>query len=207
MQETRQRILEIIEERGEVTVQELSEALGLTSVTIRHHLEVLKRGGYVASPQVRRSSKPGRPRYVYTLSPRAKDLFPSNYNGLADSLLSVLETHLPREEHLRLLESAGKAMAEAVVGDLPQDDDARIQAVLEYMEQLGFVARVEKIEEKHYKLIISHCPYRQVSQAHPDTCYVDEVMLTVLTGGTLNRTSNTRASRNQHCTYEIVIQK
>ncbi len=202
MQDTRQRILKIIEERGEATVKELSEALGLTSVTIRHHLEILKREGYVSAPQIRRSSRPGRPRYVYCLAPRAIDLFPSNYNGLAESLLAALESHLPQEERRRILETVGRAMA-AQVGPLPKEQDARIQAVLDYMKQLGFTARAEKVEEGRYRLYISHCPYRRISRAHPETCYVDETMLTVLTGGHLHRLSGERAGEDHLCSYEI----
>ena len=38
MQDTRQQILEILKRLGEVTVQELSRELGLTSVTVRSNL-------------------------------------------------------------------------------------------------------------------------------------------------------------------------
>ncbi len=204
MQETRQRILELLEERGEVTVQELSQLLGLTSVTVRHHLEILRREGYVSPPRIRRSSKPGRPRHVYSLAPRALDLFPSNYGGLASSLMKALKSQLTVEERLHLLESVGQEMA-AGAGDLPNDADARIQTILGYMRQLGFSAEIEKRGEQRYRLIISHCPYRKLSQEHPETCYVDEVMLRVLTGGMLQRLGEERAAQNQRCIYEVIL--
>ncbi len=62
MQDTRQQILEIMKRLGEVTVQDLSTELGLTSVTVRHHLEILRSEGYISDPEIVRSSRPGRPR-------------------------------------------------------------------------------------------------------------------------------------------------
>ncbi len=60
MQETRQRILEIIKMRGQATVNELTRELGLTAVTIRHHLDVLHRAGLIGPPQILRN-RPGSP--------------------------------------------------------------------------------------------------------------------------------------------------
>ena len=53
MQDTRQQILEILKRLGEVTVQDLSNELRLTSVTVRHHLEILRSEGYITEPEIR----------------------------------------------------------------------------------------------------------------------------------------------------------
>ena len=87
MQSTRQRILKILKEERQATVEQLSDALELTPVTIRHHLEVLKGEGLVEAPQVLRRPGPGRPQYTYGLTEAAVDYFPKNYHGLADLML------------------------------------------------------------------------------------------------------------------------
>ena len=77
MQDTRQKILDHLKTHGEATVEELREWLGgITAVTVRHHLDVLRRDGLVDAPTVERRDTPGRPRYVYTLTEKASRYFP-----------------------------------------------------------------------------------------------------------------------------------
>jgi DeoR family suf operon transcriptional repressor len=98
MQDTRQQILEILKRLGEVTVQELSNELQLTSVTVRHHLEILRSEGYITEPEIRHSNRPGRPRYVYRLTSTAADLFPNNYSGLASALLDSIRECVSQDD-------------------------------------------------------------------------------------------------------------
>ncbi|NTU63973.1 MAG: ArsR family transcriptional regulator, partial [Chloroflexi bacterium] len=63
MQATRQRILEILKERGAATVEELGSDLDLTPVTIRHHLDILRNEGLIQAPKVKRRDAPGRPQH------------------------------------------------------------------------------------------------------------------------------------------------
>ncbi len=98
MQTTRKRILEILKERGQATVDELSELLGLTSVTVRHHLDVLRSDGLIEPPVVRHRTSPGRPQYVYTLASRAADYFPRNFDGLSNRLLESIRSNLDERQ-------------------------------------------------------------------------------------------------------------
>ncbi len=200
MQDTRQQILEILKRRGEVTVQELSRELKLTSVTVRHHLEILRSEGYITEPEVRRSSRPGRPRYVYRLTSTAADLFPNNYSGLASALLSALRAQMTPEQEQSILDSTAQVLA-AQAGPLPESPDERMAALSAYLKQLGFVARWEKGNGEYF-LYVSNCPYQHVALDHPQTCRIDEQMIRLLTGGELSR-SEGRASENAICTYKI----
>ena len=56
MQLTRKRILDILKEQGHATVDELSDKLKLTAVTVRHHLDVLRTEKLVEPPIVRHRS-------------------------------------------------------------------------------------------------------------------------------------------------------
>jgi predicted ArsR family transcriptional regulator len=75
MQATRQRILEILKERNTATVEELAKDLGLTPVTIRHHLDILRSEGVSQAPQVKRRDTPGRPQHVWS-NRSGRRLFP-----------------------------------------------------------------------------------------------------------------------------------
>ncbi len=201
MQGTRQQILEILKRHGEITVQKLSEELGLTSVTVRHHLETLRSEGYITDPEVRRSARPGRPRYVYHLTSTAADLFPNNYSGLAGALLESLQEMLEPQKRAQLLEQTAHRLASGVT-DLPVEPERRLDAIVSYLKRLGFVARWENTAGAKYLLHICNCPYHYVAQNHPELCLMDEMMLRELTGAELDRHPG-HASDNAICTYEI----
>ncbi|MBN1260875.1 MAG: ArsR family transcriptional regulator [Anaerolineae bacterium] len=202
MQDTRQQILEILKRHGEVTVQELSRELGLTSVTVRHHLEILRSEGYITEPEVRRSNRPGRPRYVYRLTSMAADLFPNNYSGLANALLEVLQKDVAPQERQRIIEGVARQLASGA-GELPEAPEERLDSIISYIKQLGFVARWEKGHADDYHIYICNCPYHYVAQNHPETCTIDEIMLRSLTGAHLERIQG-RASHNAICGYEVI---
>lgn len=181
MQDTRQQILEIMKRLGEVTVQELSNELGLTSVTVRHHLEILRSEGYITDPEVRRSNRPGRPRYVYRLTSTAADLFPNNYSGLASALLGSIEECMLPEERDVVLERAAKRIADRA-GTLPEEPQARIESVVTFLNQQGYTSRWEKDSEGRYLIHVSSCPYFHISQTHRETCQIDRHMIQLLAG-------------------------
>ena len=183
MQDTRQQILEIMKRHGEVTVQELSNELELTSVTVRHHLEILRSEGYISVPEVRRSNRPGRPRYVYHLTSTAADLFPNNYSGLASALLGSIDECVDPQQRELLLERAAKRIASRA-GDLPSNPAQRIESVVTFMNQQGYVSRWEQDSEKasRYTIYISSCPYFHVSQTYGATCQIDLQLCQLLAG-------------------------
>ena len=201
MQDTRQQILEILKRLGEVTVQELSRELGLTSVTVRHHLEILRSEGYITEPEVRRSNRPGRPRYVYRLTSTAADLFPNNYSGLASALLDSMDQCLAPEDRQAVLREAAKRMTPEI-DTMPGSREARMDVVIKTMNQQGFVARWDKDANGHYLIYVSSCPYHHVTQQHPETCQIDEGIIQLLTGANPKRTQNT-AQYGGLCVYEL----
>lgn len=203
MQDTRQQILEIMKRHGEVTVQELSTELALTSVTVRHHLEILRSEGFITDPEIRRSNKPGRPRYVYRLTSTAADLFPNNYSGLASALLGSIEECVAPEERDTILERAAQRIADRA-GTLPEKPEERIESVVTFLNQQGYVSRWEKDTEhdRRYKVYVSSCPYLHVSKMHHETCQIDRYMVQLLAGPDSDITiEGTMANQGGVCTY------
>lgn len=201
MQDTRQQILEILKRRGEITVQELSEELELTSVTVRHHLEILRSEGYITDPEVRRSNRPGRPRYVYRLTSMAADLFPTNYSGLASALLDSLDENVEPETKDEVLEDTAHRLADGM-DELPRDHSERLDAVIQYLKKLGFVSRWEKTEGGEYFFYTCNCPYHYVAQSHPETCKIDQFLLRELLNADLERVQG-HASADALCGYRV----
>ena len=192
MQPTRRHILEILKERKEATIDEIVQSLTqrigkITAVTVRHHLEILRGDGLVAAPTVRRRSAPGRPQYVYSLTERAADYFPNNYQGLAAGLLAEMKKQLPHETVTRILQGVADEMVRrAALPDGPPE--VRLQYVLDFLQRSGYTASMQR--NGHGALLtIVNCPYEQVASQAPELCTMDQRLLENMLGVRTRRLS------------------
>lgn len=88
LESSREAILEILRHRDGVSVDELTHALGLAGATVRRHLDVLMRDGFVSVSQVRGGA--GRPRYAFALTEAGTELFSQHYVRLTRRLLEEM---------------------------------------------------------------------------------------------------------------------
>jgi len=202
MQDTRERILDILKERNQATVDELSRELGLTAVTVRHHLDILRGEGYIAAPIVRRRKTPGRPQYAYTLTEKAGAFFPKRYDQLTSLVLDELRSCLSAAEVDQMMKRIGERIASQVTFSDADDFEARLVAVVEFLDGMGYMARWERRDDGDYWLHIANCPYEQVASQHDEVCTMDLRMLTCLLGRSPRRISWTARGDHQ-CTYVI----
>jgi predicted ArsR family transcriptional regulator len=194
--------LNILKEHGQATVDDLSRELGLTSVTVRHHLDILRGEGLVASPIIRRRKTPGRPQYVYTLAEKAASFFPKRYGQLANLVLDEARTHLSAAEMDQLMQNIGERIANQA--NLPQSQgfETRLAAAIEFLNGLGYMARWEQQENGDYMLYVANCPYEEVSVQDHQVCTIDMTLLTRLLGVSPKRVSWS-AQGDQGCSYLI----
>ena len=82
-----------------------------------------------------------------------------------------------------LLERAAARIAERS-GTLPEDPAARVDSVVIFLNQQGYVSRWEESKEKKglYLIYVSSCPYYHVSHDHRDVCQIDRYMVQLLAG-------------------------
>ncbi len=187
MQETRQRIVEIIKVRGQATVDELSAELQLTPVTIRHHLDVLRSRGLIAPPKAVRKGGPGRPQHVYRLADEADELFPKGYDRFAGAVLAELEERLEPEKLEMVVEGVAERLA-AQAHLSPEDGlDERIHRTLEYLNSLGYLASMERGEGGSVRLHVANCPYERVATRYAQPCQVDLKLIGHLLGVPIER--------------------
>lgn len=202
MQATRERILKILKERGQATVKELSEALDLTTVTIRHHLDTLRRENLVAAPTVRHRKAPGRPQHVYSLTQDASDFFPKRYEPLIDLVFDELRSQLSTEQFRHITERIGKRIA--ADAEVPADSDLRERVALaaDFLDERGYMARWEETATGEFLIHIANCPYEGVSRSHEEVCNIDLTVLSELLR--MPRTHIDRSiGRQRRCTYLV----
>jgi predicted ArsR family transcriptional regulator len=202
LHETRQRIIDHLKEKGEATVDELAEKVGLTPMAVRYHLNVLQGDNLIATPAVQRPEGRGRPRQVYRLTEAADDLFPVDYCGLTDYLLDELRVRLGCEGVHDLLNSIALRLAkEAPLAKQNQTIEERLDEVIVFLETKGFVVDWEA-QENSYMIHAYSCPYRQLARQHEQICLLDKQIIGTMLNTTPDRVA-CLATGDHHCTYQL----
>lgn len=189
MQGVRQRILEIMQERGRVTVADLAEALDMAPVSVRHHLDILQGDGLIQVDGVRRRTGAGRPQHTYALTPEAASVFPKNYEALLRHLLVELKHCLPPEAVEDMIERVAQRMADEIEWDnlADMDFEARLDAVVTVLAEHGYLARWQRRQDGHYVLITANCPYAGLVSDHSELCRMDTVLVQFLLDREVNQ--------------------
>ena len=114
-----------------------------------------------------------------------------------------MEDCVPPSACQALLELTAKHIAERA-GPLPQDPQERVESIVRFLNQQGYVSRWVK-DPKHpgrYLIHISSCPYQHVSETHSAPCYIDQHLIEILAGESAVVTRvETKAKDGKLCTY------
>lgn len=193
MQKTRQQILDILNQHGKATVNDIVEALqkirgdNITAVTVRHHLNLLQKEELIASPEIKHATRPGRPQHIYILTNKAKEYFPHNYGSFTKTMIEELRRQLPPPAVNVIFDGIASNMAqEANIPDLPISE--RLDLVAEYLNEHGYSAEWE-ITEETLILHTSNCPYHEISHENDALCYMDMRLVSLLVGSVPRRIS------------------
>jgi predicted ArsR family transcriptional regulator len=202
MQATRQQIVGLLREQREATVEELAEAIGLTQMAIRHHLNILQSENLIVATRVRRQQTPGRPQQLYSLTEAADELFPEDYYSLSKYLLDELNRFVGYQGTVRLVQQVAERLAlEAPAPTDGQSFTDRLEQVTRFLTKNDFVSHWEKLN-KGYAIYVLTCPYRRMARTHREICEIDMALIKHLLGVEFQRTSCI-AEDDDRCTYVI----
>jgi len=97
VQKSRQAILTILKQHGQLTMTQLRKTLDLTPVTIRYHLNVLQGEKLVNAPKIKYQKSPGRPEHLFSLNETAYEVPQKNGDASPHNRLSDLQRHMPHD--------------------------------------------------------------------------------------------------------------
>jgi predicted ArsR family transcriptional regulator len=190
MQDTRKSILDYLKEHGPATVDELAAVLGLTAVTVRHHLDILRGEELVAEPAIRHRSTPGRPQYSYSLTAKASEHFPKNYCDLASKLIEEVKASAEPGLVNVIFEGVAGRLAMTAPPPVPGEPLAhRLDRTVAFLNQYGYVARWESAPQGGYLLHTCNCPYEALAGGNPELCGMDLALVGNLLGQVPQRVS------------------
>jgi len=182
MDTVRQRILEYILAHRAVTVADISLAFQMTPANARRHLAILSGQNLIQVIDLRQTSPKGRPARVFSPSEQRTG---NNLGHLASALLDFIKvpgSTQPDKDHLRkLAERMAKRMTDSQ--DSPVPDGTPSKNLTHQLNRLNQI-----LNHSHYqsrwearadgpRIILAHCPYRDILANHPELCQLDALLL------------------------------
>lgn len=174
MHPTRQAILEQIKRRGRATIHDLARDVGVSPVTVRHHLYALSADDLVEKTTIRHGV--GRPQHSYSLTQVGERHFPNRYHVLATHLLSTVKRLKPKAVVLQLLENTARQLSHfpPPLNDLSPEQ--RLAALQRHFQDQDIPIHIERMPDGSAQAVLG-CPYYHVGQHHPEICHIDETLL------------------------------
>jgi predicted ArsR family transcriptional regulator len=203
---TRDRVAQLLLERGAATAAELGAELGLSPAAIRKHLDAMLADQLVETREVRTNLPRGRgrPAKAFVLTAAARENFPHFYDGIATAALRWIAQYGGPD--------AVTAFAAAQVGTLEErcraalreagdDPIARAEALAEALTAEGYAANASTIASGG-QLCQHHCPVAHVAAEFPQLCDAETAVISRLIGTHVQRLA-TIAHGDGVCTTHI----
>jgi predicted ArsR family transcriptional regulator len=200
---TRRTVLELLKWNGPMTAAALGDALGVSVVAVRRHLEALERDGLVHQPT--RVAGRGRPAHVYALTEAGHARFPRNYDQLLHYLLRAARDEFGPGAVERLFGHRQRALCERYrdrTANRPLDELARTLA--EIQDENGYMAEWTADPDGGYLICEHNCAIPAVAAEHPAACRYELALLQELAGPgtTVERVAHI-GSGDHVCAYRL----
>ena len=169
---TRQRILQYLQQHHTSTAEQLSRTLDLTQADIRYHIGQLLKFNQIEKTGDRLIEGRGRPATIYRLVQATRHDNLAHLAGVLLNLVDVLDDG-------RQMEHVAAKISEDFTPS-PQTGRRMFQAV-QALNALKYNARWEARPSSPL-IILQNCPYREIIQDHPELCRMDASLLQKLTG-------------------------
>jgi DeoR family transcriptional regulator, suf operon transcriptional repressor len=199
---TRDKVLRTLLVHPRRTINELADEVGISPISIRHHISSLMAEGLISSDEERHGV--GRPRQMFLLTESGVEQFPTRYVRLTIRLLEQLKETMPAI----MVKQLFIQMAQELAKDLAADADThslsmeeRLDLVKTILQREGFTIEWEQQGEQYLIREVS-CPYYHVGQDHPEVCAVDQILISTMLASPASKTKCI-LNGDSHCTYVV----
>ena len=209
MERTRDEVLRLLYERGECSVYELAEVVGVSDSSVRRHLDLLIADGLVRS-RLERIPR-GRPVARYALSEageeaRAAVHYQRLLSRLSPALASLTSDEVEGRHGSALVERVFDHVAESIADEYrpmvtSMHLGERVQQVLLVLTEEGILQDVDD-EGAFYRLKNAGCPYRSTAMETSACCSADRRTIELLLGAPVEQVM-TLAEGGHQCEYLV----
>lgn len=188
---------------GAHSAQMLSAKLGITTMGVRQHLQILESQELVEYHEVR--EKVGRPTRYWSLTQKGHARFANKHDELSIILISAIKKDFGENGLKKILQNREEQMVERYNAHISPaaSPTERLQAFVEQRQQDGYMAELHE-QEKGWLLVENHCPINAAAQHCSLLCTMEIPFFKRLLGEyyTIQRVAHL-FSNDRHCAYLI----
>ncbi len=195
------KLLLLLKKHGEMSIEEMSNALNITPIGVRQHVLNLERDGFI-SYQLRRKGV-GRPGFIYSLTKKAEELFPNNYKNLVLEILREIEEEDGRKkiDHLFKKRKEKLLREKRSLLDSAKNLKTRLSLFVESLKSDGYIVEIKEKGEE-FELLQYNCPISIVSHYYKEACRYELELYKELFSEDVKRT-NCASEGGNFCSYII----
>jgi predicted ArsR family transcriptional regulator len=202
LKETRSGILSCLKTRGRMSVEEIASEIGVSKVSIRRHLDLLRSDGLVEF-EIERQDR-GRPGHIYRLTSKAGMLYPTAYSAFALGLLKQVGSQFGERGLLRVL----SGQADEMIASLkPAVEglafDAKVKRLSALINERGYAVILRRLKDGSYLLRQRNCPMIAVATVNNQICNEEIRVYREVLGVEVFRECRIAAGA-QSCDYRIL---
>ena len=186
-EKTQEALLLYLRRDGELTVSQLCEVLGVTSMAVRRHLTALQKDGLVESRLEKKSR--GRPTFKFKLTGKSESLFPSGFQNLAVDLLDLVFEQSGHKGVMDLLTRRNARLADRLrprVADKTLDE--RVEEVSKIFSENGYMTDWKKLDDGNFIIYQQHCAVQELASQYRQLCVLEPRLMEDLLGVKISRT-------------------
>ncbi|MEO5941560.1 MAG: winged helix-turn-helix transcriptional regulator [Candidatus Limnocylindrales bacterium] len=202
----RREILERLRREGPASPDQLAIAIGASRTGVLQQLRALEETHFVSRQTVRHGV--GRPRHLYDVTADAQELFPSNYDALAEGLLAAIGAvggdalidQVFQARRRQIGARVRRELDERVGPDAPLIDRVRALAVLQ--DEQGYLADAVIDQDGTIRLREHNCAILDVARGQRSACDAELDLFREVLGADVVRDTHI-ASGDRCCSYSI----
>ena len=191
---------------GPSSPESLASNLGASRTGVLQQLHALETAGLVSRQAIRHGV--GRPRHLYDVTAAAQDLFPTNYEGLADGLLAAIRAiggeglvdDVFDERRRMTRERIRGRLAERLPPDAPIADRVRELAVIQ--DEAGYLAEAIIGPDGVIRLVERNCAIHHIAADTGAACQAELDLFREVLGVDVQRETHIVAG-DRCCSYRI----
>ena len=198
--DTRTNIINLLKINDKMTINEVSTQLDMSSMGVRQHLNSLEREGLVEYS--RQKSSRGRPKYIYTLTEQAKEMFPESYKSLTIEVLEEAEDiggeNLVNQLFTKRMESQIQSYTKRLQG---KNLNKKVKELAKIRSEEGYMAKISKNGD-NYSLVEHHCPISMIAKKYRILCETEKKLFQRVLGVEVKREHHLMCGSHK-CSYYI----
>lgn len=200
---TKDKILDLLKKKADLTVNDLIDELGITHMAIRKHLTVLEKDGLIQSSEIRQPK--GRPLYSYSLTEKGERLFPKNYEGISVEFLQDIEDSFGKDSVDALFKKREQRLTNQYRDQVQQQDSTldKVREIEKIQNEKGYMAKANQIDENTFELIEYNCPILAIANNFKTACKCETEMFKKVLGTEEIQRVSCKTEGNNHCKFLI----